>query len=511
MPFEGAPNNQIIGLGEDLNPASGAQGVIYTEDLGDGRFVIEYHAVEHWPGGDPETFEIILDRNDGSIVVQYQTVNKPGFAGAGIENADGSRGILYSYANVPPLAAGLAVKYTPFSGTPPVCLGPVAPAITIRRDGTTAVLSWPDRPPDTSYQVWRDTSPYFMPVGEGMLAGTLSAAGDMTYPAASGIGDPEQNMFYVVLGGLAGGISGPSNRTGEFDFSLTPGELRPRPVTATKRQRLRVSPPGALCCRAPAAAAHGGAYGGAYGTMLTESVSSPEKPWTEPSQTIANVQVVVLPSEPGVQVKISEPSPLTPVTLKLPSVVRWILPAASTQTPLMSSFDVLDSPTSEPSKYIAHEPPVVEPRAVAVKASRSSSAPDAPVTETLPVVLMSSRPSVRSSNASTSSSVVDRPTSEPSKYHDQVPAVVPPVEVGTNFRMSESSTAPKPVSVKSVSKLISRPPSGCRSKASTSVLARPMSEPSMTSVHAPVAMFLISTSSSAKATPPAVPELLEPR
>lgn len=53
-----------------------------------------------------------------------------------------------------------------------------------------------------------------------------------------------------------------------------------------------------------------------------ESVSSPEKPLLEPSQYIANVHAVVLPNELAVQVKISEPSPLTPVTLKLPSVVR---------------------------------------------------------------------------------------------------------------------------------------------------------------------------------------------
>ena len=59
-----------------------------------------------------------------------------------------------------------------------------------------------------------------------------------------------------------------------------------------------------------------------YGMTLTESVTSPEKPCTEPSQYMAHVQVVVLPSWPGVQTKMSEPSPLTPVTLKLPRVVR---------------------------------------------------------------------------------------------------------------------------------------------------------------------------------------------
>ena len=83
---------------------------------------IEYHAVQHWASGNPETFEIILNQNDGTILVQYHTVSWPDFANAGIENSDGSRGILYCYANNPPLTAGLAVKYTPFSGQAPVCL-----------------------------------------------------------------------------------------------------------------------------------------------------------------------------------------------------------------------------------------------------------------------------------------------------------------------------------------------------------------------------------------------------
>ncbi len=181
--------------------------------------------MEHWPDGDPETFEIILDRTDGSIVVQHQVVSWPDFVNAGIENADGSRGILYSSPGNLRLAAGLAVKYTPFSGAAPACLGPAAPDIAIGRDGAGAVLSWPHQPPDTSYQVWRDTSPYFMPAGEGALLGTLPAtSGAMAYPAAGGIGNPDQNVFYTVLGGLAGGLSAPSNRVGEFDFSLTPGE-----------------------------------------------------------------------------------------------------------------------------------------------------------------------------------------------------------------------------------------------------------------------------------------------
>ena len=56
--------------------------------------------------------------------------------------------------------------------------------------------------------------------------------------------------------------------------------------------------------------------------MPRESVSSPEKPLVEPSQYITYVQTVVLPRLLGVQTKMSDPSPLTPVTLKLPNVVR---------------------------------------------------------------------------------------------------------------------------------------------------------------------------------------------
>ncbi len=122
IPFVGPPNNAIYGLGEDLNPDNGAQGMIYTKTLADERFVIEYHQVEHWSSGNPETFEIILDARDSTILMQYQQVSWPEFANVGLENSDGSRGVSYSYANVPRLTPGLAVKYTPFFGPAPECL-----------------------------------------------------------------------------------------------------------------------------------------------------------------------------------------------------------------------------------------------------------------------------------------------------------------------------------------------------------------------------------------------------
>jgi len=121
IPFVGPPNNAIYGLGEDLNPKNGQQGTIYTKVLADERFVIEYHQVEHWSSGNPETFEIILDARDSTILMQYQQVSWPDFANVGIENSDGSRGVSYSFANDPPLTPGLALKYTPFLGPAPAC------------------------------------------------------------------------------------------------------------------------------------------------------------------------------------------------------------------------------------------------------------------------------------------------------------------------------------------------------------------------------------------------------
>jgi hypothetical protein len=224
VPFEGTPNNQIIGMGDDLNPALGTQGKIYTKDLGDGRFVVEFYQVQHWASGFPETFEIILNKSDGTILVQYNTVSWPDFSNAGIENADGSRGILYAYGLPTPLKNGLAVKYTPFSGQAPVCAPPIAPTLSSAKTGTTADLTWQQIAPNTSYQVWRGTTPYFLPPDEGTLAQTLPATpGSMGYPDAGRIGDPLTNYFWVVRGVLAGGTSGSSNRVGEFDFSLTRG------------------------------------------------------------------------------------------------------------------------------------------------------------------------------------------------------------------------------------------------------------------------------------------------
>jgi len=117
IPFEGRPNNAIYGLEEDLNPANGAQGVVYHKYLDDGRYlVVEFHQVEHWASGYPETFEFILDFQTGAVLLQYLEVSLPDFATVGIENADGSDGILYSFANSADITNSLAVGFYPVYG-----------------------------------------------------------------------------------------------------------------------------------------------------------------------------------------------------------------------------------------------------------------------------------------------------------------------------------------------------------------------------------------------------------
>ena len=74
--------------------------------------------MEHWPYGNPETFQVILDLASGAITMQYQQVSWPDFTTVGLEDSAGRRGISYSYANSANLRPGLAVRFTPIFGQP---------------------------------------------------------------------------------------------------------------------------------------------------------------------------------------------------------------------------------------------------------------------------------------------------------------------------------------------------------------------------------------------------------
>jgi hypothetical protein len=123
IPFEGLPNGVIHALGEDLNPGAGSDygtgfdNGIYALAV-DGKLVLQYNEVEHWAHGDPETFQLVLDPARDEIKVQYREVSWPDFTTVGVENGDGTRATVYSYANSAALESGLAVTFTPLFGQP---------------------------------------------------------------------------------------------------------------------------------------------------------------------------------------------------------------------------------------------------------------------------------------------------------------------------------------------------------------------------------------------------------
>ena len=71
-----------------------------------------------------------------------------------------------------------------------------------------------------NYRLYRKTLPYFVPVNPAHKVTT-----DLSVDDLGALGDPADNFYYVVESACANDFySGPSNRVGEFDFALVPGE-----------------------------------------------------------------------------------------------------------------------------------------------------------------------------------------------------------------------------------------------------------------------------------------------
>ncbi len=137
IPSTFAPNNAIYAFWDDLNPASGSQGTIYTQLVDGHLFVIEYDQVQHYPSGNPETFEVILDLDSGAIRLQYLTVSDARRTSVGIENADGTAGLSYAFHNPALLTDSLALAFYPVQGEHPAGQGPGLLSGTVVISGTT--------------------------------------------------------------------------------------------------------------------------------------------------------------------------------------------------------------------------------------------------------------------------------------------------------------------------------------------------------------------------------------
>ena len=132
IPSTFLPNNAVYAFWDDLNPAGMTQGTVYTQMVDDHLFVVEFHQVQHYPSGDPETFEIILDLDNGAILVQYLEVSDTHWTSVGIENSAGTSGIAYSLHDPTTPTDGLAVAFYPLTGGHPAeqGLGTLAGTVT---------------------------------------------------------------------------------------------------------------------------------------------------------------------------------------------------------------------------------------------------------------------------------------------------------------------------------------------------------------------------------------------
>ena len=119
VPDPALPNNGIYAFSTDLNPALGSQGYIFTKFVDDRYFVIEFNEVEHYPSGNPETFEIVLDMETGKVTIQFLTVSDASEAVVGVENSTGTEATQYAYADTQLIADGVAIDFWPAFSTPP--------------------------------------------------------------------------------------------------------------------------------------------------------------------------------------------------------------------------------------------------------------------------------------------------------------------------------------------------------------------------------------------------------
>ncbi|MBD3348356.1 MAG: T9SS type A sorting domain-containing protein [Candidatus Eisenbacteria bacterium] len=124
IPDSHGPERMLAPFWDDLDPSDGGD-VYQWHDSANHRFIVQYDACEHYGGGNPETFEVILydpahyptSTGDGIIVYQYQDASFVYSMTMGIENASETDGIQYVYNSTydqyaAPIADGLAVKFT---------------------------------------------------------------------------------------------------------------------------------------------------------------------------------------------------------------------------------------------------------------------------------------------------------------------------------------------------------------------------------------------------------------
>ena len=147
IPDPASPNNAVYAFWDDLNPSGGTNGNVFIKQISATRYVVEWYRVRRLGGNDFETFQIILDGADNTIMLQFQSVSGTGSSTVGVENNNGTVGTQVAYNASSVIFDGLAIKFTPTLTTVYTIAG------TVRDDDTTpvsgarvAVTAGPTRP-----------------------------------------------------------------------------------------------------------------------------------------------------------------------------------------------------------------------------------------------------------------------------------------------------------------------------------------------------------------------------
>ncbi len=113
IPGSGTPNNFIAMWWEDLDPPEGS-GLIQHETLGtspDQVFVLEFQAVEHFPGGTPVTFQLQLFEDGGAELHFTDASGDGGSHSIGVENEDGTVGFAFVNSASPAAQVETALRF----------------------------------------------------------------------------------------------------------------------------------------------------------------------------------------------------------------------------------------------------------------------------------------------------------------------------------------------------------------------------------------------------------------
>jgi len=98
IPVEGQINNFVAPFWDDLNPShSGSNGQIYYH-IAENRFIVQWQEVEHYGGGNPETFQVILEPS-GNIYLNYKIVSDASNNTIGIQNLYSNDGLQIAFNN----------------------------------------------------------------------------------------------------------------------------------------------------------------------------------------------------------------------------------------------------------------------------------------------------------------------------------------------------------------------------------------------------------------------------